>query len=109
MSIWARHASTSGSGGAFDSWTVELVWQKAAIVPGVDPRLRRKDSCGAWIDRNKYGDATPNGNGWEIDHVVPVSRGGSDSVSNLRPLQWQNNRAKGDSVYGWTCAVVAAR
>ena len=93
----------------FNDATIEAVWRKGQIVPGVDPAVRRKDSCGAWIDHNQYGVTTDNGTGWEIDHIMPVSRGGSDDLSNLQPLQWQNNRTKSDNLLGqWACAAAAA-
>jgi len=104
-----RRESSSRTGTAFDLWTIQAVWEKGLIVAGVDARLVRKDRCGAWIERNAYGDTTPNGKGWEIDHIRPVSQGGSDDISNLQPLQWQNNRAKGESQFDWSCAVVAVR
>jgi len=103
-----RRASTTESGSKFDLSVIQAVWNKATIVPGVDSRVRRKDACGAWIDRNQYGVTTVNGTGWEIDHILPISRGGSDSIWNLQPLQWQNNRAKGDSQFNWRRAVTAA-
>lgn len=104
-----RRASSSRTGTAFDLWTIQAVWEKGLIVVGMDARFLRKDGCGAWIERNGYGDTTPNGKGWEIDHIRPVSQGGSDDISNLRPLQWQNNRAKGESQFDWSCAVAAVR
>ena len=40
--------------------------------------------------------------GWEIDHIKPVSKGGTDNLSNLQPLYWENNRSKGDKL-DWKC------
>ena len=38
--------------------------------------------------------------GWEIDHIIPRSQGGSDDLSNLQPLYWINNREKCEE-YPW--------
>ena len=75
--------------------TINRVWQKGSIVFGVDPDVWRKDECTVWIGRNNYGQADRDlGCGWEIDHIKPVSEAGGDELSNLRPLQWRNNRGK---------------
>lgn len=87
----------------FSESIIQAVWEKGMIVPGVDPRFRRKDQCGAWIDRNRHGDRSDQNNtGWEVDHISP---GGSDDLSNLRPLQWYNNVTKSDGRL--TCPVKA--
>ena len=33
--------------------------------------------------------------GWEIDHSVPLKKGGTNTLRNLQPLHWLNNRLKG--------------
>ena len=88
---------------AYDEATVEAVWKKGRVVPNNDPAVWRKDKCGAWMQRSEYGNQTRFG--WEVDHIVPVAKGGSDALSNLQPLQWENNRAKGDGPL--KCAVSA--
>ena len=108
----ARRSNTNRNGSQFDDATIQAVWNKGCLMPGASPSARRMDACGAVIDRAKYGNTEQTGTGWEIDHIIPVSRGGADDLSNLQPLQWQNNRRKGDD-YPLTpaayCAVHAAR
>ena len=36
---------------------------------------------------DKYGD-TSSDYGWEIDHIKPVARGGTDNLNNLQALYW---------------------
>ncbi|GLH67166.1 HNH endonuclease signature motif containing protein [Geothrix edaphica] len=87
---------------AFSEEKVQQVWEKGEKVANNDPNEWRKDQCGAWIYRKHYGNRDSQ-YGWEIDHVSP---GGSDDVSNLRPLQWKNNLDKSDGRL--KCNVVAS-
>jgi 5-methylcytosine-specific restriction endonuclease McrA len=104
----ARTRGTDRNGRYFDQDTVRAVWNKGREVTGVDPTQKRKDVCGAWIEWGQYGVTHENGTGWEIDHIVPLSQGGADSLNNLQPLQWENNRSKGNDYPDWSCEVSAS-
>ncbi len=100
----SRRSGSNRSGGPFSEATKLAVWNKGQIIPGIDPTRVRRDQCGAMIAWLHYGELI--GTGWEIDHIDAVANGGGDEISNLQPLQWQNNRAKGDSPANqWACAV----
>lgn len=76
----------------FSDDTIQRVWEQGKAVANNDPNIWRKDECGAWMNRQSYGNRNSH-YGWEIDHISP---GGSDILSNLRPLQWENNVDKSD-------------
>ena len=53
------------------------------------------DDYGTLIDKAAYGDVNSEF-GWDLDHIVPRSRGGGNEESNLRPMHYSNNRARGN-------------
>jgi 5-methylcytosine-specific restriction endonuclease McrA len=105
----ARKPNSDRNGNSFSEQTKLAVWNRGKTVPGRDPSKTRKDLCGAWIDWDKHGDTSEDGSGWEIDHIKPVAKGGGDELSNLQPLQWQNNRKKGDDYPASDFCIVSAK
>lgn len=79
----------------FSDFVIDAVWQKAHKEDGYDPNLWRKDLAKAWIRRDHYG--VESKYGWEIDHLRPLSSGGSDEISNLNALHWRNNNKKSNN------------
>jgi 5-methylcytosine-specific restriction endonuclease McrA len=91
--------------GQFSDKVIQQVWEKAQSIIGYDPNIWRKDFAGAWIRKDLYGTDTKFG--WEIDHLKPISRGGSDNLINLNPLHWKNNRTKADNYPSFQTAITS--
>ena len=95
-----RGRNTNVNGGLFDNNRVNNVWAKAAPANGY-PEDYKRDTCGALI---KYSDYGRGGSyGWEIDHIMPVSKNGTDALNNLQPLHWENNQHKANNYPNWNC------
>ena len=89
----------------FPDNVIKQVWEKATVVPGYSPDEWRKDQCGAWIGWRYYGNRNSQ-YGWEIDHITCIANGGTDALSNLRPLQWENNASRQNGRL--SCVIVAS-
>lgn len=77
------------------------VWSKGSPIEGYSPDEWRRDKCGHAMKYALHGSEVEFG--WEIDHIKPVAKGGSDELANLQPLFWRTNREKGDN-YPWSCS-----
>ena len=73
-----------------------MVWTKGTPIQGYDPREWRYDVYGLPMRFTEYGN-TRSKHGWEVDHIKPLARGGTDVLANLQPLQWAANRRKADA------------
>lgn len=81
------------------------VWRKGRVIPNFNPSVWRWDSIGNPIRFLDYG-KRDSIHGWEIDHIVPVSRGGPDTLSNMQPLHWKLNVEKSNKIVRLTRRVV---
>jgi len=72
------------------------VWQKARRVKGKNPNLYRRDSQGNLIYKPAYG--RNSSMGWQVDHIRPKSKGGSDAQRNLQALQTGANKRKSNKI-----------
>lgn len=63
--------------------------------------LARRDGdrcgiCNQWVDLDLPSGPRGNPDGPSIDHVVPVSQGGTDDLANLRLTHWACNNKRGN-------------
>lgn len=74
----------------------DKVWNKAKIISGKDKNNIRKDVYGNTIIYNSYGKYTRFG--WQVDHIKPLNKGGSNDILNLQALSTKINNKKSDSL-----------
>lgn len=75
---------------------IDKAWDNAKTIRGKDPDLYRKDPYGNQLYKSSYGKNSPMG--WEVDHITPKARGGSDATRNLQALKTDINRSKQDTL-----------
>ena len=74
----------------------DRVWELAKPIQGKDKNLFRADPYNNQLYKPSYGKDTKQG--WNIDHIVPQSKGGSDNIRNLQALQSNLNKSKGNTL-----------
>ena len=99
----ARLHNTTKEGNAWTEETKLAVWKKSQEIPSHISHIVRRDKCGTVIKWAEHGNRDSE-NGWEIDHINPVSNKGEDDIDNLQPLNWKNNADKSDKL-NWSCPV----
>ena len=67
-------------------------WGNAKKIRGKDPDKYRQDPYGSPMYKSSYGKSSEMG--WEVDHIKPQSKGGSDATKNLQALNTSLNRSK---------------
>jgi len=82
----------------FQQTQIDEVWAKAPRSTDENERNGyRQDKCGTWMKKSTYSDVNSK-YGWEIDHILPLSKGGTDDRNNLQPFNWANNRDEADNL-----------
>lgn len=75
---------------------IEKAWDNAKTIRGKDPELYRKDPYGNQLYKQSYGKNSAMG--WQVDHIKPAARGGSDATRNLQALKTEINLSKQDTL-----------
>ena len=76
----------------------DAVWEKGLKIPGKNPNTHRADAYGNELYKYSYGKRSSKG--WEIDHIIPQSKGGIDKLPNLQPLKAKTNASLQNKIVG---------
>lgn len=79
----------------FSNDRLNQIWEKGRRVRGKNADLYRKDTFGNVMYRPSYGKDTSMG--WSVDHSKPKSKGGTDHLNNLQPMNMSANKSKGNT------------
>lgn len=87
-------------GGVYDKMStyskerLNQIWDKGKPIQGKNPDLYRKDIYGNTMYKPSYGKTSEMG--WNVDHSKPQSKGGTDHLNNLQPMNSIANCKKND-------------
>lgn len=69
-------------------------YQRSLVTPGLRFEVLRRDGYRCCI----CGRSQSDGVKLEVDHIIPVSKGGKTEMNNLQTLCWECNRGKGAKI-----------
>ena len=67
-----------------------FAWNRATVIPRIDPSEWREDGYGRRIRFSDYGNRDSQ-YGWTLDYIRPLAEGGADADRNLQAVHWRTH------------------